>query len=202
LATNRVFSPNGDYLAYVYGTNLKVWDVKNNKPYADIIDENELAVGAITFSTDGKLLAFSKGSSIVLWDMQAKKLLPERPLLTEADFLSQIDLVLEGESLRYVISVDESGNTQIWDWEKHTKVGNSMPGLQIVGINSLKKLAFYVDPRGRLIQWEWGSDATDRLCFLVKRNLTKAEWQTFFGESEKPYPTQSNLTCPDYPPGD
>jgi WD40 repeat protein len=200
LATTRVFSPTGDYLAYVYAeTNLRVWDLKNNKLYANIGSEIELPVGAITFSSDGKLLAYSEGSNIALWDMQAKKPAPERPLPTEADFINQLSLVLEGDTLRYVISVDESGNTQIWDWEKHIKLGNSMPGLKIIGINTLKKLAYYIDPRGRIIQWQWNTDLTDPLCSLVKRNFTLDEWQTFFGE--KQYPAQSDLPCPDYPPG-
>ena len=110
---------------------------------------------------------------------------------------------MNGNAPQYLASLDDSGNTQIWDWTTRTKIGNPMPGnLHVVGFNNSSHVVYYIDSTGRLIKWQW--DLTTNawkklLCPVVRRNFTQEEWKLYF--KDETYPADDALTCPDYPPG-
>ena len=195
----KTFSPTGDYLAYFNGADINIWDVRNGKLYSRLKEaEIEESLGALAFSPDGKWLVYSDGPRVVLWDTQNQKM-SEDTLLTEAVAINELNLITADDEVTYVVATDDANVTQIWDWKSRTKVGNPMQDLSIVGLDTQNRFAFYTDPKGRLVQWQWGTNLTKLLCPLVKRNFTQEEWTRYFPDME--YPTD-NLTCPDYPVGE
>ena len=197
--TLSVFSSDGRYLAYdIYGS-LTIWDMLESQPYmkAGVFPETESSIGAITFSSDGTLLAYTDGPKILLWNILKKENLGE--LLTGSNNIARLSLIMNNEKPQYLVSADDSGTTQIWDWATRTKIGSPMSrNLQIVGFNNSSRTIYYIDPTGRLIQWQWGLTVKawkQLLCPLVRRNFTQEEWKLYFPDEKY------QLTCPDFPAG-
>lgn len=159
------------------------------------IKDIEKPIGAITFSADESWLAYSDESKIVLWDVENMNTSGIAPLLTDLDSISGLSIIVEDDKIKYIISVNESNSTQIWDWESRTKLGNPMQDIRLIGLNPNEHIAYYIDQTGRLIQWQWGSDLSGLFCPLVKRNLTKKEWATYMVDREY------ESTYPPNPPG-
>jgi WD40 repeat protein len=184
-----VFSPDGRYLAYDSYGRIRIWDIEQGQYSTDPNDfpEAENSINTITFSSDGKLLAYSDGPKVLLWDLDKKEKLGD--LLTASNTITRLSLIMKDSTLQYLVTADDSGFTQIWDWATRTRVGNPMPGsLRIVGINDTNQTVYYINhsldsngqvsETGRLIRWQWGLPVEkwrDILCPLVSRNLTVEE---------------------------
>src|SRR4030095_8727677 len=153
------FSPGGKYLVYESDNHLSIWDVMESKPSTDTVEipQNRNSAGGITFSQDGTVLAHSDGETITLYDF---------PGLSQIGKLSgglkgiiNVGLIMDTNGVRYLITLDESGDTQIWDWVTRTKIGNPMAGnLQFVGSITQNGGVVYIDSTGRLIKFDWGLD--------------------------------------------
>ena len=198
------FSPNGNYLVYEKENRLSVWNVIDSKPYADMPDSTN-AVREITFSPDGTVMAYSKGGAVILYSFP--ELIKLGDLSTEPRKVFNVGIVMENTSVRYLITLDEAGDTQIWDWATRTKIGDPMSGnLKFVGSSTQDRMVVYINSDGRLIKFKWDLEhATWQklLCPLVRRNFTQEEWKLYFPDTDYPSTegTENPLTCPDYPPG-
>jgi WD40 repeat protein len=201
-----LFSPDGKYLVYKSSQNnsinLHIWDVLAGEAYLETPIQLKNFGGAVAFSSDGTLLAYSDGAEIILYKVGEKEQVGV--LLTGLNELRQLSMIMDGDRLKYLISADLFGATQIWDWATRTKIGDPISGsLRIVGENSQDHIVIYVDSSARLIKWKWDLDHTkwkELLCPLARRNLTREEWSLYFPAEEYPS-TKDLLTCPEYPAG-
>ncbi len=200
---HSIFSPDGRYLAYDNYGRIAIWDVQENQHHMKAGDfpETENSIGAITFNST--LLAYTDGPKILLWDFLKKEKVGE--LITASNNIIGLSLIMRDAAPEYIVSADDAGSTQIWDWATRTKLGNPMPGnLHIVGFNSDDSIVYYIDPSDRLIRWQWGLTVEawkKLLCPLVRRNFTQEEWKLYLPDKEYPS-TKESLTCPDYPSGE
>jgi WD40 repeat protein len=193
--TNAVFSTDGRYLAYATVVGMNIWDINNGLMYATAgeFPDTENDLGAINFSPDGTFLAYSDGPRIMLWNIPKKEAIGET-LLTDATTISQVYPITSEGTLKYIVTVDESGVTQIWDWASRTRIGLPMDAsLKIVGFDTQQNTTYYIDSAGRLIKWKWGlgnNEWQDLLCPLIKRTFKQEEWKTFLSEK---YPESKEL---------
>jgi WD40 repeat protein len=88
---------------------------------------------------------------------------------------------------------------QVFDSETWTRIGAipaHTPGSQIEGFLSPDGLAVLANGRLGVVEWDLDPEhMAEAACELAGRNLTRAEWQTYFGE--QPY----RRTCPQFPAG-
>jgi WD40 repeat protein len=196
------FSPDGNYLVYTYkDESLKIWDVIKEQTYGGQLGSIDLKSDPqkkIAFSPDGSIIALSDGNKVSLYKF---------PTLEQLGSGLQVDstvygmgLVMDGENVKYLFTLYDTGGTQIWDWATQTQIGDPMPGnLQFVGSNTQAQTVFYIDSSGKLIKFTWGLKHEawqDLLCPLVKRNFQKQdEWDVYFKGENYPF---TNLTCPKY----
>lgn len=205
--STSTFSPYGISVNLIYqnsSNQIGVWDPVTGSDYASASDfpyvQNQL--GTITFNPEGEILGYSDGGKVILVRFPTFEKLGE--LSTEADLIDELGIIMEDRQVKYIITRDEKGDTQIWDWETRTKTGDSMPGnLQFIGSNTEQQTLVYIDSAKRLIKLKWNLthlEWQDVLCPLANRNLTQDEWQTYFADKQYPSGT-TELTCPMYPPG-
>jgi WD40 repeat protein len=194
------FSPNGKYIVYEKEGFLQVWDLARNQSLPAKIPY----VATIAFSPDGNLIATA--------DLNGTIVLSSFPELDVMGILDSglenvrvLGLVMEDTTnVRYLITQDESGKTQIWDWANRTEIGIPMTGnLQYLGSSVQNHTVVYVDGSDRLIKFKW--DLTHKewmglLCPLARRNFSQEELANYFPDSSWP-PAEDQLTCPGYPLG-
>jgi WD40 repeat protein len=88
---------------------------------------------------------------------------------------------------------------QLFDSASWTRIGAipaHTPGSQIEGFLSPDGLAVLANGRLGVVEWDLDPEhMAEAACELAGRNLTRAEWQTYFGE--QPY----RRTCPQFPAG-
>ena len=117
--------------------------------------------------------------------------------------ITDLSLIMENDVLKYIISIDSLGATQIWDWSTHTKIGDPITDkLKIIGFDVKTNSIIYLDSGGGLIQWKLDLDHSEwqeLLCQQAKRNFTQEEWDLYFPGEQ--YPTKDMLTCPKFEPG-
>jgi len=196
-----MFSPNGNYLVYNESNSLRVWDVVNNEPYHDSasIDIQNIDNVRISFNPDGDVMAFAEGEKVQLYYFP--ELTARGDELSTGTAVNGLGLVMDDNiKVKYLFVLDQSGNTQIWDWGTQTKVGDPIPGnLQFVGSSTQEHTVFYIDSSGRLIKYKWDLDHNalqNLLCERVRRNFTRSEWAQYIDE---PYPAKpEDATCPQW----
>lgn len=199
-----MFSPDGNYLLYVGGKSLEIWDVIKNEPYVSAVETINIdptRTNIIRFSPDGKVMSYTDGRKIFLY--RFPELIKMGEPFSPGIITSEVSLVMEDTAVKYLITRDDVGNAQIWEWATQTKIGGSMPGyLQFIGSNTTDRAVFYVEPFGRLIKFEWDLDHQSwlqQLCPLTERNFTIEEWAAYFHD-EGEYPArQADATCPQWP---
>jgi len=200
---SSAFSPDGTYLAYDNFGHLSIWDIQASQSYMKPgeFPDAENSIGAITFSSDGNLLAYSDGPKILLWDILKKEKLGD--LLTGSTNITNLNLIMNEKAPQYLVSTDDSGTTQIWDWATRTKIGIPISeNIKIIGFDNSNRKVYYLDATNRLIQWQWGLSKESwngLLCPLVQRNLTQDEWNLYIPNQN--YPGIKDLICPPSPAG-
>jgi WD40 repeat protein len=203
---NPVFSPGGNYLIYNADDSLKIWDVANNTQYTATTDSMKIKQSnyaqTITFSPDGKVMAFSNGKNIIFYDFP--ELTKQGGKISTNVPIRNLSFVTDNSGIKYLITFDDSGNTQFWDWNTRTKIGEPISGISIIlGTSTQDHSLIYIDNSGKLVKFNWdlNHESWKRLlCPIAARNFSKDEWNLYF--SGEDYPTGDLLTCPDFPPGE
>ncbi len=179
------FSPDGKYLIYAENSSLHVWDVVKNEQYhgsvtgIDTLAPNDVR---IAFSPDGRIMALGDNEKVDLYNLpQLSKMEGE---FSTYFLMNGLNLVMDNEKVKYVVTLDTLGNSQIWDWETQTKIGDPMPGnLRFIASVPQDHTVLYIDPGGKLIKFKWDLDHEawkNLLCPLAKRNLSQAEQLQYF----------------------
>jgi len=205
--STSTFSPYGTGMNLIYQNSsyqISAWDLVKGSDYDSVGEfpyvQNQL--GTISFNPEGDILGYTDDGKVILVRFPTFEKLGE--LSTEADLINELGIIMEDREVRNIITRDEKGDTQIWDWGTRTKTGDSMPGdLQFIGSNTKQQTMFYIDSAGRLIKLKWSLthlEWQNVLCPLANRNLTQDELQTYFVKKENSSVT-TELTCPMYPPG-
>jgi WD40 repeat protein len=194
------FSPDGNYVIYQAGETMNIWDIKQDQLQPGTLP----SLRTISFSPDGNLLAGADDDGNIILFKFPELDVQGLPLDTGLKEIVNLGLVMEDTKVKYLVTQDVSGNTQIWDWPKRSEIGIAMSGnLQFVGSSTPNRAVFYIDTSGRLIKFNWDKtheDWVEILCPLARRNFSREEWTNYFPSLNWP-PARDKLTCPGYPLG-
>jgi WD40 repeat protein len=199
-AVNAVaFSPDGKLLASAGSDGVVIlWNVSSGERVR-VLSGHTAPVESVAFSRDGRVLASaSDDQSVILWDPQTGARLGD-PLLGHQGFVTSVSFMPPGH--RMIASASGDGTVMIWDTA--TRLGEPLGDYG----KHVQSVAFggdagilasgSVDDTVRLLTSLPASinvgDAEQRLCDVVRRNLTHAEWQEFL--PDQPYAKE----CPSWP---
>jgi WD40 repeat protein len=188
------FSPDGTILASASKDNtIRLWDGITGQTIGASLTGHTDWVWSVAFNPDGQTLASaSKDTTVRLWDAATRQPLGA-PLVGHAEWVNSVVFSPDGQTLA---SAADDGLTILWDVAKRQPL-IEFPDDQG---NEVWRLAFSPDGHTlassndhgvimlRDVNVEsWRSQA----CRKANRNLTRKEWQQFFGD--QPY----RATCPD-----
>jgi WD40 repeat protein len=192
------FSPDSKLLASGGDDNeIRLWDVQTHQPIGTPLVGHTNSVISVAFSPDGKTLASgSQDKEVRLWDVATHAMIGQ-PLIGHTRAVYSVAFSPDGKILA---SGSWDKNIILWNIATHQPIGLPLTGHTDI-VNSI---AF--SPGGdklasgswdnSIILWEVSPDAWEkRVCDMVRRNLTQAEWKRYLGDV--PY----RLTCPQWAAG-
>ena len=172
------FSPDGDTLASG-SDDLRLWDVEGRRQLGKPLPA---AADAVAFSPDGGTLA-SAGDDLRLWDVEGRRQLG-KPL--PAPETIAVAFSPDGDTLASAGYDD----IRLWDVGRRRRLGKPLPA-------AANAVAFTADGEtlasagDQLIVWPSVLTTTredmlsDYLCPIVRRNLTRDEWDFYL--PDEPY---------------
>lgn len=185
------FNPDGTQLASVgYGDNVSRWRVEaagDDRARLAPARPNRLrgqsgAVQAAAFSPDSRLLATGdRGGTIRLWSAATGRPVGE-PLATGG---SIDDLAFDPRSA--ILASSDSGAIRLWDIENGRELGSPLRANEVTALafRADGEMLASTDTGEAVVVWDpvlwtrnW-SRIADRLCPILSRNLTAAEWEQF-----------------------
>lgn len=197
-----VLSPDGKYLIYENtSNNLYIYDIEKRSNLGDPFKiETCCNGGGIAFTPDLDTIFFNDGGRIFRWDQWTTSTNPQADFSFGQNLFSRLNVVMGVDPEnpdkfipKYLVTShnDQNSNmvTQIWDWEKNSKVGDPIPGnMQVFGSNHETQVLIYVDNEGRLIRFDldpvkW----KNLLCERAGRNLSLPEWGQYIGIKDMAY---------------
>jgi hypothetical protein len=189
------FSPD-DRLLAAGGEEITLWDMAHSRPLSPTLAGYAGAANALAFSPDGRILVSGgNDTSLILWDVASHRPI-HQPLTGHTNWVRTVAFSPDGQTLA---SGSEDGTVRLWDMTTRQPLG-----LPLFNGDLIWKVAF--SPDGKLLASAGRNDGTillwdldpvfwqARVCRMVGRNLTLAEWQQFLGDV--PY----RLTCAEAPP--
>jgi WD40 repeat protein len=192
------FSPDGTMVAGA-GANgtIYLWDPRSGRRLREL-SAHAAAVEGLAFSADGaRLASASDDQSVILWNPRTGQQLGD-PLRGHLGYVTSVAFSPDGKTLA---SGSSDGTAIVWNLD--TRLGQPLAGHtgQVTGV------AF--SPTGDTLATSSDDDTVAlfsspptsrspqpiyaRLCGVVRRNLTTAEWREFL--PGRPY----QRVCPGYP---
>ncbi len=195
-------SPGGEYLIYELDSELNIWHIDGDRLVGDPTPIKTCCAGVITFTPDGSSMFYNDGGIIYQLDQWTD---PDKSTREELSFgqntFSGLHMIMDPARPlvpRYLISSSsDQGNavTQIWDWERNSRVGDPLSGnYQVLGSSAESRVLIYLDSDGRLIKFDLNPAAwRDLLCQRAGRNLSLDEWTQYIPKVDY------HATCPQWP---
>jgi WD40 repeat protein len=206
------FSPDGKTLATANGSQgasggpsdgtVALWDIAERKFLTNLFKDEEYGAMSVAFSRDGKMLASGLGhGGVLLWDMKTRKQIGQ-PLMGHKFEATYVAFSSDNSTL---VSAGQDGKIILWDVATLQPIGNIANKIAIGSValsSDDRNLAAMVCAEGRpntrdcnrfeLRLWDISTASwIARACRIANRNLTKEEWNRYFGN--EPY----RETCSD-----
>ena len=177
-----VFSPNGKTLATgnADGT-VRLWNVATHQQIT-VLRGHAGPIYSVGFTRDGKTLASDSADGIVQWWNLAKHppMQLRRPLTGYTVRLTSMAVSPDGKTRA---SGGPDGMVRLWDVATHQQItvlrGHAGPIYSVGFSPDGKTLASGADGTVRLWNVAYLVDVVARLCALVGRSITRAEWARY-----------------------
>jgi WD40 repeat protein len=182
------FSQNGSRLAAAGNDNLIiVWNVATGRRELTLTATRP--VDAVAFSPNGHILASAGADQVVsLWDLSTGQLIGA-PLAGHQDIITSLVFSRDG---RYLVSGSGDRSVLVWDVSSGLAVpiGGHAGGINGVALSPVGPTVASggMDGTVTLAPMPFGMDAnaiSQRLCQVIRRNLTPVEWRQFV--PDEPY---------------
>lgn len=192
------FSPDGNWLAWGCGDGeVRLFDFRKRQLAMSMSSGNQ-PVSGVAFSPNGQILASFEGNLIRLWNPVDGMSIGEA--LSQPAIVGGIAFSPDGSVLASAGWEDKS--IRFWD----VATGQPLGGPYLGHTDWIDGIAFSYDgdslvsgsQDGTVRLWDTNfTRSMTRPCYLANRNLSRAEWQQYFGRNV-PY----RRTCPSLPDGE
>jgi tetratricopeptide (TPR) repeat protein len=189
MITAFAFHPDGKKLYLAAGQGLLEMDLATHA----VTSLGTGFANVMAFNPDGRFLAAASSydKTIRLWDIGNRQAIG-KALVGHTDQITSLAFNQEGT----LLASGGRDGLRVWDVGTGGLVGPLLTGAlasQVAFAHSQGHSSLFADAGG-IRQWPMDSRAwLDRACQIANRNLTQAEWETYF--DEEPY----HKTCPDLP---
>jgi len=183
-----IFSPDGQRLASSsVDRTIKLWDANSGELLKTINPGHTENIWALAFSPDGRLLASgSDDETIRRWDVETGQPVGW-PLIGHDDDVWGLKFSPDGQTL---VSSSRDHTLILWDVASNQPLAPPLAGhnnwVWGLDVNSNGHTFASASRDGDIIVWKVDqTPLTERLCQIINRNLTTAEWEQYMGQ--QPY---------------
>jgi WD40 repeat protein len=198
------FSPDGRWLATASADHTaRLWDVTTKREVTRLAHDRR--VEAILFSPDGRWLAARSGKEVLVWEVA--QLLTVRiatdqqaARLRHRESVRAMAFSPDGRRLATATgNPPGTGDTQLWDTATGQEISHAAYNNWVSALAFSPDGGWLVSGGGDRLAQVWllqPKDLIDEACARLTRNLTRLEWQQYFGEASY-RPTCPNLPVPE-----
>jgi WD40 repeat protein len=179
--SDLAFSPVEDVLATAGGDGaVRLWDLRTRRQLGKPLGTGD----SIAFSPDGRVLAVTVGGNMIaLWDVHSRKRM-DPPLSGHEDAVAALAFTDDGRTL---VSTARDTTVRLWDvatrrqlisLRRTSDAGNpnvaASPDGRTIAAGGYGQIQLWQN-----LLWRDVGDLQSRVCTLVGRGLSRAEWSQY-----------------------